>query len=183
MRMMKHRKFGSEAGQSMTEAAIGMSLMAFAWCLMFVAAYMVNNADRCAVAARHAAWSKGNGVDVNEASLASEVFLGNLSLVKLEESTEQTSDASGQLSGNAIVEALLSMFPDIQKADVTFGTEGGAVPSTWPFVFMNTQYPFMPESKVASLLSVSSHSEWDTVTENWDSIGSIFESIVDSMFD
>ncbi len=175
------RCFG-ESGQAMTEAAIGMSLMAFAWLLIYLASYMVNHTGRCAIAARHAAWSKGNEVEVSADTLRSDIFFDNLPLVTLTTATEQTSDATGELSGNAIVEAILSLFPDIQKADVAFGLGEDGEATTWPFSLTKTRFPFMPDSTMPTLMNVTVHCEWDSVTETWDSIGGIFESIVEGMF-
>ena len=171
-----------ESGQAMTEAAIGMSLMAFVWVLAYFASYMVNHSGRCAVAARHAAWSKGNGVEVSADSLRGDVFFDNLPMVRLTTATEQTSDATGDLSGNIIVEAILGLFPDIQKADVAFGVEEGGAVNTWPFMLTKTQFPFMPDSTVPTLMNVSVHCEWDSVNETWDSIGGMLESIVEGIF-
>lgn len=176
------RCFGNESGQALTEAAIGMSLMAFAWVLIYFASYMVNHSGRCAIAARHAAWSKGNGVEVSADSLRGDVFFDNLPMVRLATTAEQSTDATGNLSGNDIVREILELFPDIHKADVDFGVADGGEATTWPFTLTKTQFPFMPDSTMPALMNTSAHCEWDSVTDTWDSIGDIFESIIGGMF-
>ena len=182
MALIKRKRLGRDSGQALVEASLGLSLMAFTWCLIFYAAYMVNHAGKTAAAVRHAAWAKGNGVEVTEDILREGFFSSNLPLVSLETSEESTSDASGQLSGNVLVQAVLSIFPNIQKADASFGLAEDATADTWPFVIMNTRFPFMPESRLPDLVTVSTHAEWDTVSETWDSIGGMFKSIIEGLF-
>ena len=159
-----------------------MCLLCMAWTMMFYASYLTGHATRCAVAARHAAWAAGNGTSADAATLGNDIFWNNKDLVRLTATTAQTSDASGMLSGNAIVEAILSIFPDIRKADVEFGLTGSGTSTAWPFVLTNVQFPFMPESGIDTLLKVQCHCEWDSVNENWDSIGDIFTSIIEGIF-
>lgn len=166
----------------MVEAAIGMSLMAFAWVLIYVASYMVNHSSRCAVAARHAAWSKGNDVSVNADNLRADIFFDNNNRVNLTVATDQNSDASGKLSGNKISKALLSLFPDVQKADVRFGVESIDEATSWPFTVMKTRFPFMPDSRIPTLMAVTSHCEWDSVSVTWEKPGDIIKNIIDGMF-
>lgn len=165
----------------MVEAAIGLSLMAFVWVLSFFACYMTSNAARTAVSARHAAWAAGNGSSTDASSLADDVFLDNGDMVDLQTASDQTSDATGELSGNAIFSAILSIFPDIQKADVTFGITDGSDPEGWPFILTKTRFPLMPNSEMPTLMSVSTHAEWDTVSETWDGFFDMFEGIIDAI--
>ena len=172
-----------DAGQAMTESAIMISLLAMAWAMMSYAAYMTSHATRCAVASRHAAWSAGNGASASASGLAGDLFFSNTNMVRLTATTGQGSDASGMLSsGNAIFGAILSIFPDIQKADVEFGVSGGGESDEWPFVLTDMHFPLMPASKVDTLMNVENHCEWDSVNENWDSIGDILTSIIEGMF-
>lgn len=167
----------------MVEACIGLSLMAFVWSLSFYAAYMVNQAGKCAVASRHAAWARGNGATVSEESLRGDLFDNNRQLVRLRAVSSPTSDASGQLSGTRLVRAVLRIFPAVQQTEVSFGLRPDEEASTWPFTLMNSRFPFMPESRIEELLRVSSSSEWDTVSNKWDTMMNILQPLINQMFD
>jgi hypothetical protein len=182
---LRHQRLISrhgQSGQAMVEAAIGMSLMAFAWVLIYYATYMVNHSSRCAVAARHVAWAKGNDVLVGVDDVRADVFTDNQLRVLLSVSTDQNSDASGKISGNEISQKLLSIFPDVQKADVRFGVDQLDEATSWPFSLMRTKFPFMPESTMPTLLAVTSHCEWDSVSVTWEKPGDIIKNVIDGMF-
>lgn len=169
---------GGESGQAMTEAAIGLALMAFAWALCYFSTYMVNHAGRCAIAARHAAWSKGNGVEVSADTLRADLFHDNQLLVRLNTWADPTSDASGKLSSNVITDYIFGIFPDIQKAEVSFGVNDGDSATTWPFTLTRTRFPFMPDSTMPTIMQVLVHCEWDTVAETWDDLTDILKGIL-----
>ena len=58
-----------------------------------------------------------------------------------------------------------------------------AVQSTavFPFTLMNTHLPFMPDSMMASFLSVSSTNQWDAVGNTWNDPGSAVSGIWDQI--
>ncbi len=182
MKLHRDTLLRDDRGQAMIEACIALALMAFVWVLTFFAAYMTANASRTAIAARHAAWAAGNGVSVDAAGLAGDVFLEHAHLVDLDARSDATSDASGMLSGNAIMDAVLSIFPDIQKADVSYGVGDGETEDAWPFILTQTRFPFMPDAEVPTLMQVSTHAEWDTVSETWDGFFDLFKGIAEAIF-
>lgn len=164
-----------DSGQALVEAAIGLSLMAFAWTLAFYAAYMVNHAGQCVVAARYAAWSNGNGREIDAPTIRTELFKDNSSLVQLETGEILASGNSSLLGKSSdIVQAIgnliFSVFPRIHQATVTFGVAPDQEPHPWPFSLLSVQFPFMPEPRLTEWMTVSATCEWDEVHSTWQGI-------------
>lgn len=164
-----------DSGQALVEAAIGLSLMAFAWTLAFYAAYMVNHAGQCAVAARYAAWTRGNGQTIDEPAIRSALFRDNLALVQLETSAGQATRAPGLVGqGSPILTAIenliFGVFPNIHQATVSFGLASDQAPRPWPFSLLSVQFPFMPDSRLSEWMEVSADCKWDEVCSTWKGI-------------
>ena len=192
------RLASDESGQAMTEAVVTLSLLGMTWVLLFYASYMGNNRIRCAVGARHAAWAAGNAVAVDQDVIRNKVFWTNQDKVTLTADTrrgsaQDNSNVQDGLDGAAgsgvtgtvidgIVGAIRTIFPPIHTAIVKFGVDDAAgAAGTFPFVLMNTKFPFMEETSFG-LFSIECYCEWDEVSNTWDSVGDIFESIIDGLF-
>lgn len=180
-RKMLRKRLGAESGQALVESAIMCALLGLTWFLLFFASFMGNHLVRCAVGARHAAWSMGNGRTIETSGIASAIFFTNTDLVTLTPDTDSPpsgSDLGGAL--DAIIGAVLSIFPPIHTADVSFGVEDPNDATQYPFYLMNTQFPFMPETQLP-FTQVQAHSAWDSVDETWDTIGGILRSIINGI--
>ena len=188
------RFWADQSGQAMTEAVITLSLLGMTWVLLFYCSFMGNNRVRCIVAARHAAWGNGNAISVDQNTIRSAVFHTNTDQVTLtvdthRSSAQDNSNVQGGLDGaggggimgdviDGIVGAIRTIFPPIHTADVKFGVEDKAGATMYPFIFMNTKFPYMEESDLG-FFSVEAHAEWDEVSNTWKTLGDIFSFVGD----
>jgi hypothetical protein len=152
-------------GQVLTEAAIGLSLVTFAWIVVTYCLFMANNHIRAEMAARHAAWYKGTtGNDMTQAQL-DQMFFFQTNVAKVVYSQgEGIGSLIGLGSGGP---SFLDENGFPTKATVTFGPSDAAHATEFPFDLLNTQVPFMPSSMLTNALSVSATSQWDHVGETW----------------
>ena len=165
------RRLPSQSGQAMVEAVVALSLLSFTWILVFYFSHISSAATKTAVAARHAAWSAGNGASVSAGSLRGDAFHGNMD-VNLSQSTGQ-SGATGMLSpGNPILQVVFGLFPPIRKADVSATPRSGTMLRSMTTVNL----PFMDSGP--DLMTVSAHCEWDSVNKTWDDLDDIIDDLV-----
>ena len=142
-----------------------------AWILCSFALFMANNTIRTSSTARHTAWKKGNdgGYSVNNNELDASFFMKtNFVRAVL---TDGGMATNGAFSG-AFVSTILGWAPDIRHAQVPFGVDDMDDPraTVYPFIFMRTQFPFMPTSLLEDWLKMETHCEWEQIDNNWDSI-------------
>ena len=164
----------SDSGQAMVEACVALALLALTWSLLFYFSHLSSAAGRSAVAARHAAWSAGNGVAVTADALTDEIFFDSMA-VSLTESSGR-SDAAGLLSGgNPVIGVIMDMFPPVRKADVS----ATPAPGTRVFNLHNIQFPLVnvQNHTAADVTYVSAHCEWDSVNQNWDDMSDILDDM------
>lgn len=190
-----------DTAQAMTETVIGLSLLCMTWVMLFYTGYMGGHRVLCAVAARHAAWGAGNGADVTQETIRTAVFSTNRERVTLTSGTRRGAgpdspnvqnglDGAGSGSSgimgtviNGIVGVIRTIFPDIHTATVRFGVGDQAeAQGVYPFVLTTTRFPFMEETWLERLAFVEAYCEWDEVSNTWDSLGGIFDSIVSGLF-
>ena len=162
------KDYGSRSGQVMVEAVIALSLLVFAWIIFTFSTYMSTNQIRTAMAARHAAWLKGNGEDPSTEAIASNFFY-QAELVNVE--VGKGSGIGDLIGGSKVAE--MDEFADADEgpyaARVTFGITTADVASvtSFPFTLMRTELPFMPPSLMTEFLQVESTCQWDDVGETW----------------
>lgn len=150
------------------EVAIGAALMIFSWIIITYSLFLGTNHIRTAMAARHAAWLKGEtGQNATAAQIESQFFY-DTGLVKVENVTPVSlaglfSDPKGDTG----------KFKDRgdgpYKVKVTFGITAAEVNSTtkFPFDLMKTKLPFMPDTLMDKALSVESSCQWERTGDTW----------------
>jgi hypothetical protein len=167
----------------MTEACLGLAMMAFTWIMMTYSFYMANNQVRSLMAARYAAWFAGAGftdssdtpTEVTPSQL-DQLFFFQPGLSKVD--TTNSAGIGSLLPGNAS-----RFFTDAKgpfKRQVTFGLTDLNGPTPFPFDLLKTGVPFMPNSMLTNCLSVSSSCQWDAVGATWRSPGAALKGILDS---
>ena len=166
-RRSRHGEAG-QSGQVLVEACVALALLVFVWITAGFATYMSTNHIRTAMAARHAAWLKGNGGDVDPKAIATNFFMleeDAADLVKVVESNGMGSIA-GLISGDN------NNFGQKGRAYwvvVKYGITAENLTSTekFPFTLMRTEVPLMPPSLIENLLRVESHCQWAEVGDTW----------------
>lgn len=177
-----------QAGQVLVEACIGLALLVFVWITAGFAVYMSNNHIRTAMAARHAAWLKGNGGDIDNTAIATNFFMlaeEEADLVKCEPEGAKGSIA-GFITGD---DNNLGNEDRGWWVEVKFGITAEDMASTeaFPFSMMRTTVPLMPPSAVENLLQVESHCQWADVGQTWtdwkDALKGVWNTILAEMGD
>ncbi|HBA83003.1 MAG TPA: hypothetical protein DCZ95_02810 [Verrucomicrobia bacterium] len=172
-----------ESGQALVEACLGAALLVLVWALAIYSTFMASNYIRTAMAARHAAWMRGNGGSPDAAAMEGGFFF-QAGLVKVEEI--EAIGLDGLFSGDSDQNTLANAGEGPFRYKVTFGIDDVAHAATYPFVLMKTKLPYMPETKLYSFLSVSSVCQWDEVNNAWtswiDALEGIWDAIVDNLF-
>lgn len=166
----------------MTETVIMTAVLGFAWILCYFSLFMAGNGIRNMSAVRHMAWMKGNDLDagaqagtVDSAFFAFNDFMTN----GIREGTVSTGALSAG-GGTALGTILGWGMPDLWHVETGFGITGmsDAKASRYPFIFMNTKFPFMPTSLLEQWLMMKGTCEWEPVHENWEG----FFDMISSMF-
>jgi len=165
----------SRSGQVMVEAVVALALLMFVWIAVAFTTYMSTNHIRTAMAARHAAWLQGNGATVSAGIIATNFFF-QPEMVTLE--SGQGVGIGGLMNGTNVAD--METFSEGSHgpfvARVTFGNPDDTVESgpafiqsatTFPFIVLRSQVPFMPPSLMSEFLTVKSHCQWDEVGETW----------------
>ncbi len=158
----------AESGQVLVEACIALALLVFVWITAGFAVYMSTNHIRTAMAARHAAWLKGNGGNVDNKAIATNFFMLDEDQADLVEIVE--SNGMGSIAG--LISGDNNNFGQKGRAywmEVKYGISAEKLASTeaFPFSLMRTAVPLMPPSVIGNLLQVESHCQWATVSETW----------------
>jgi len=101
----------TRSGQVLVEGIVGLALLTFVWALIAFSTFIATNHIRTAMAARHAAWQKGNGIDPSVDDIEKKFFY-QAGLVKVE-----TGDGLGigNLISGANVEETCSSFQVVTK--------------------------------------------------------------------
>lgn len=152
----------------LVEAIVGLALLVFVWAIIAFATFMTSNHVRTAMAARHAAWQKGNGIEPSVEDIEKKFFF-QTGVVKVESGAGV---GIGGLIGGANA-ANMEQFAEGDHgpfvARVKFGMTAedvnGEVP--FPFTIMTTQFPLMPPSLMENYLQVESSCQWDEAGETW----------------
>lgn len=170
-----------EFAQILAEAAIGLSLMTFAWILIAYSLYLANYQIRTEMAARYAAWYTGNnnGTLPTAAQLDQYFFQQDgLSSVTMQPAillpdviTSSTpsgdSYTNDSTSGNGPY-----------RVQVTFGVTSPDSSSPFPFNLMTSgiKVPMMPDLAL-STTSVNSTCQWDGDSDTWNTFSSALSGI------
>lgn len=174
---------GPEAGQILGEAAIGVSLMVFAWIIITYSLFLANYQIRTAIAARHAAWSKGeSGNDSTPASIETKFFF-DTGLTKVENMTPI--DIAGLFSDSQNSTGKFKNRGDGPfRVKVKFGIAQSEINSTtkFPFNMMKIRPPMMPEAvTMDKFLSVETPCQWERVGDTWNDWGSAIKGLFDEI--
>lgn len=175
-----------ESGQVMAEACLAIALLAFTWITVSFAVFMNTNHIRTAMAARHAAWMRGNGGSPGPDNIGNDFFFQG-GVIGVEQM--QSIGIGEFIAGNA----------DTQKYDgegngpfrytVSFGMDKADINTTtnYPFVLLKTELPFMPPSLPDRYTKVQSSCQWEEVNSTWTSFSEaivwFFEEILSKMGD
>ena len=161
-------------GAILAEACIGLALLTFTWIIISYSLYMGDNHIRTAMAARHAAWLRGEkGGDVSDKS--KEPTAADIEgWFFYEKDLTQVSFSRGELPLETLMGGDRDKYggkagkgPYLAK--VTYGIQPDDLSSTttFPFTLLKTHVPFMPSSLMGNVLSVSSTCQWDEVGNPW----------------
>jgi hypothetical protein len=161
-----------ESGQVLTEAALGLSLLSLTWILVCFTSFMATNHIRTTMAARYAAWYRGEFGRAPTTDQLEQYFFYQ-GLVDI-----QPTEPVGMLDLYADLRTLdqvqLTTAADASgpnRTTVTFGVSNLQSPESdqFPFVLLKTRLPFMPESAPESLgiLKVSSSCQWEETGKPW----------------
>jgi hypothetical protein len=181
MRPWRRKTLEQDSGQAMTEAAIGLSLMAFVWVMVVFITWMGGNHIRTAMATRHAAWMAGNGNSPTTANIAPSFFYeeGPCSV-----ETTDIVDTSDLLGGGAFADIVGTILDSLggqrfrYKVSYGIGEADVATTTIYPFNLMGAVFPFVGDTKIGSYLKVETSCQWEDVNETWDSALDVIKSIL-----
>jgi hypothetical protein len=169
----------SRRGSILAEACIGLALMSFTWIILTYSIFMADNKIRTAMAARHAAWYKGNGGGNMTGAQLDQYFFYRSGVSKVEYGQGEGM-LSAVLSKDAPSFSSGSGWPT--KAKVTFGVNDvNGASNPFPFDLLKTKVPFMPDSAIAEVTSVSSMCQWDQDSETWTTPGAALSGIFEML--
>jgi hypothetical protein len=167
------------AGQVITEAAIGMSLMTFAWILMTYSNYMGINATRTCMAARHAAWFKGaSGNDIS-ASQIDQGFFYQTGLTKVE-NNQPVKVADLFTGGGNDPKNIGGAGHGPFMVTVSFGVDDVSTATQFPFDLLKTKVPFMPDFP-NTISKVKTSCQWEEIGDTWTTFADAIRGIFDSL--
>jgi hypothetical protein len=170
MKLLSSRRHIASA-QILAEAAIGLSLMTFAWILIAYSLYLANYKIRTEMAARYAAWYQANngGTAATGAQLDQYFFyqsglsgVTNLSPILIGQviEGEMPTNAGNYSSGDG---------SEPFRSQVSFGVsslDNTANPFPFNLLNSNVKVPLMPSSTL-STFSVNSTCQWDDDSDCW----------------
>ena len=170
LRGFRRSTLGGESGQILTEAAIGLSLMSMAWILTSFVSFMATNHLRTVMAARYAAWYRGEALEEASTNQIRNYFFYH-DLVGVE-----YGPGVGMLDLDSNLETV-----DKEKlrraasgpflATVRFGITGpeSAGAMQVPFSLLWAQLPFMPvlAPEGGTPLSLASSCQWEETGNPW----------------
>jgi hypothetical protein len=169
MKLLSSRRHVASA-QILAEAAIGLSLMTFAWILIAYSLYLANYKIRTAMAARYAAWYQANngGTAATPAQLDQYFFY--------QSGLSSVSNLDAILIGEVIEGDLPTNSADVSgddsqpfRSQVSFGVtslDNSANPFPFNLLNSNVKVPLMPSSTL-STFSVNSFCQWDDDSDCW----------------
>lgn len=171
MKPNRKRKLGSRSGQVMVEACVALALLIFTWILIAVSTFMGTNQVRATMAARHAAWLKGNQSKITTEALQTNIrdgffYQGDMAKVEFIEPVS----AWDAITGNEKLDKVLGDGKGPFRPVVSFGIETNELETTgeFPFTLMKTDLPFMPSPFMGEFLKVEAACQWDEVGDAWD---------------
>jgi hypothetical protein len=162
------------AGQILTEAVIGLALLAFVWILLSYVNYICNNRIRTNMTARYSAWLSGNSADPTaNGSIAQCFFMNNdTNLAVVSPSATHTLNLCGVSLPN-FISGLLDT--ELCSNSVSFGTNTVNSSSPFPFDMLSVNVPFMP-TLLTNVTIVSSHCAWPrNVSDTYSNLISVEE--------
>jgi hypothetical protein len=168
------------SGQVITEAAIGLALMTFAWILMSYSCYMGTNAIRTCMASRHAAWLKGATGNTPSPEQIDQNFFFQTGLSKVESLppvkiadlfTDSASKDQKGFGGKG-------QGPFLVK--VSYGVSDLDSATQFPFDLLKAKVPFMP-ALPTNVLSVNSSCEWEETSDTWNTAGQAVSGVLDTL--
>lgn len=165
----------AQVGAIMAEAAIGFAMISFTLVLLYCSSFMASNHIRTAMAARHAAWIKGEGRIEATSEQISEWFFYNKKLCKVSYgagvaifdfgNTVHSADPNGYVPKGGQKRATVSFGVDSLDADEA---------NQFPFVLLKGQFPFMPKSPDSKeFLHLESQCQWDETGDPWQGLGGL----------
>lgn len=160
---------GDNSGQALIEACLGMSLLILVGALITYIGFMVSCNIRVTMAARHAAWVRGNGGQPTTAQLWRDFFFeADSNLLKLEE--------AGSRDATESIPEITTIDPGLRKIigdarifgyRVSYGIDSGDDERRFPYSLLMTKPPFGPSAFFDSLLRVEASCYWDQVSDPW----------------
>jgi hypothetical protein len=185
LRLSRNARWNSCSGQVLTEAAIGLALLSFTWILVIFVTFMATNHLRTAMAARYAAWHRGEGLkEASKDQIRERFFYHDFVRVEYQAGVGMTElshdlhlrDSSKISQGGA---------HGAKIATVRFGISGmdDGKARRFPFVLLKGRFPFMPASAPNKnpFLEVSSTCQWEETGNPWNSpsevVGFIWDKI------
>lgn len=158
-----------QMGAIMAEAAIGFAIVSFTLVLLYCSTFMADNHIRTAMAARHAAWIKGEGRAEATSEQIDEWFFYNKNLCKV---TYAPGVGVIDLGNNIRAVDPKGYVPkgSQSRATVSFGVDSldSKEAKQFPFVLLRGQFPFMPKSPDSKeFLHLESHCQWDETGDAW----------------
>ncbi|MCE9614440.1 MAG: hypothetical protein K8T26_09200 [Lentisphaerae bacterium] len=176
-----------DSGQAMVEACIGMALMGMVLTLAAVFGHMTVNRNRCLIAARHAAWIRGNGGSVPTFNPAvqkafAQKFFYFPEIARLDENV-QRAKTTQIMSGPPLVIPFMKDTMHVMR--MTYGLTpaqvGQASMSQLPFplVYLRSRFDYLNTKAVAqfdkvttaalifTMSDVQGECAWFNVSDTW----------------
>ena len=163
------RRLEKTSGQALTEAAIMLSLLAFAWMMASYMTFMTQNGIRTASAARHAAWMLGNGLTPSSFSIEDDFYVlhlqpGHARNVSLNTSIEKAFPPGsvapflGGLTTGGIYE--------VKQAEVVYSVFSMQGSKKYPYRALNMDLPLMLEkANDPNILTTTAICQWPDMKE------------------
>lgn len=185
LRPSRRARWNDCSGQVLTEAAIGLALFSFTFVLVIFVTFMATNHLRTAMAARYAAWYRGEGLkEASEEQVRDRFFYHDFVKVEYSEgvglmgqflgANSQDASGVGRVGAHGAKIATVRFgVPDLQDDKA----------KKFPFVLLNGHFPFMPASapKENSFLQVSSSCQWEETGNPWNSPSDVLAFIWDAI--
>lgn len=173
---MAAKFYRDENAQALVEGCIGLVLMTLTLMLVYVFGFQVVNRERCLLAARHAAWIRGNGQGQLlqrkdfRTKLASS-FFHQTDIVKFETEHKTLRDQLPPFSNDVTIDRVLfgmtrNELSSRPSAQVPF-------PLSLMRVKLPIVYEVFPDELVDLISQVSAECAWYEVGDSWEGWGSL----------
>jgi hypothetical protein len=171
-------RLGGTGGQALTEAAIMMSLLAFAWAGLTVTSFMTSNGIRTASAARHLAWMEGNGLHGQAGTLDGRFYdvvsagnLGNPPPAAVRRNIQGVGGVLGALMFFMTGDAY-----QVYHTEVTFNPIGNPT-GTYPYVLLDVEFPILWDGPIGNVLAYNVVCEWPDLSDTFSDSGQMFSML------